>query len=240
VVVVELSDAQARLLAQVLNRTRGKDDPVALERLLEELLMSVSPAGAAAFLPEAEATLERILLAAQLEDELDADDAPGLPAEAETRPGELLGLVLTEPHSSAAQQLNASLRSHCQNRNQPLRGSSVERLRTSKPAYRVKAHAAQAGTRLELAPVAGPAICDGALLPARRPVVCEAKAVLALLRPRIGRMLKSAVVADLRKMRTILERRSLPATVPAKYPLSCAEHGARLGRSLAGRLYVDG
>ena len=33
---------------------------------------------------------------------------------------------------------------------------------------------------------------------------------------------------------------SLPATAPAKYSLSCAEHGARLGRSFTGRLYVDG
>ena len=39
VVVVALDDAHARILAQTLNRTRGKDDPVAYRRVLEELLM---------------------------------------------------------------------------------------------------------------------------------------------------------------------------------------------------------
>jgi ParB family transcriptional regulator, chromosome partitioning protein len=38
VVVVELDDARARLLAQTLNRTRGADDPEAYARLLEQVL----------------------------------------------------------------------------------------------------------------------------------------------------------------------------------------------------------
>src|SRR3954451_20280089 len=40
VVVVELADAEARLLAQTLNRTRGSDDATAYARLLEEVLAS--------------------------------------------------------------------------------------------------------------------------------------------------------------------------------------------------------
>ena len=55
VVVVLLDDTQARILAQTLNRTRGKDDPVAYRRVLEELLMGATPAVAAGFLPEAPA-----------------------------------------------------------------------------------------------------------------------------------------------------------------------------------------
>jgi ParB-like chromosome segregation protein Spo0J len=38
VVVVELDDARARLLAQTLNRTRGVDDPKKYAQLLEKLL----------------------------------------------------------------------------------------------------------------------------------------------------------------------------------------------------------
>src|SRR4051812_9987284 len=44
VVVVTLDDAHARILAQTLNRTRGKDDPLAYRQLLEELLMGATPA----------------------------------------------------------------------------------------------------------------------------------------------------------------------------------------------------
>jgi hypothetical protein len=50
--VVELDDTHARILAQTLNRTWGKDDPLAYRRVLEELLMSATPAEAAEFLPE--------------------------------------------------------------------------------------------------------------------------------------------------------------------------------------------
>src|SRR2546421_9411761 len=44
VVVVELDDAQARVLAQTLNRTRGQDDPQAYARLLSEGLEELSAA----------------------------------------------------------------------------------------------------------------------------------------------------------------------------------------------------
>jgi DNA modification methylase len=61
VVVVELDDAAARVLAQTLNRTRGSDDPRAYARLLEEVLASFSAARVADFLPETEATIDRVL-----------------------------------------------------------------------------------------------------------------------------------------------------------------------------------
>jgi len=61
VVVVELPDAPARVLAQILNRTRGSDDPTAYAALLERILSDFDPARVAEFLPETEATLDRIL-----------------------------------------------------------------------------------------------------------------------------------------------------------------------------------
>src|SRR5207237_717944 len=61
VVVVELDDAHARVLAQTLNRTRGSDDPVAYALLVEEALRSLDAATLTGFLPETEATLERLL-----------------------------------------------------------------------------------------------------------------------------------------------------------------------------------
>jgi DNA modification methylase len=61
VVVVELDDAQARLLAQVLNRVRGSDDREAYAVLLEEVLQRFTPVEVARLLPETEATLERVL-----------------------------------------------------------------------------------------------------------------------------------------------------------------------------------
>jgi DNA modification methylase len=61
VVVVELDDARARLLAQTLNRTRGSDDPAAYAQLLERVLAEFSAAAVTEFLPETEATIERHL-----------------------------------------------------------------------------------------------------------------------------------------------------------------------------------
>lgn len=61
VVVVELADGPARLLAQTLNRTRGTDDPKAYAALLEQLLQEFTPAAVSGFLPESEATIERHL-----------------------------------------------------------------------------------------------------------------------------------------------------------------------------------
>src|SRR5207302_3560770 len=61
VVVLELDDARARLLAQTLNRTRGSDDPAAYAQLLERVLQQFTPTEVTALLPETEATLERLL-----------------------------------------------------------------------------------------------------------------------------------------------------------------------------------
>lgn len=61
VVVVDLNDARARLLAQALNRTRGSDDPAAYARLLEEVLTEVEVSEVTALLPETESTIERVL-----------------------------------------------------------------------------------------------------------------------------------------------------------------------------------
>jgi DNA modification methylase len=61
VVVVDLDDAQARLLAQTLNRTRGSDDPAAYARLLDEVLKEFSAHEVSEFLPESEASIEAVL-----------------------------------------------------------------------------------------------------------------------------------------------------------------------------------
>jgi DNA modification methylase len=61
VVVVELDDARARLLAQTLNRTRGSDDPAAYALVLERILQDFDAATVAQLLPETEATIERLL-----------------------------------------------------------------------------------------------------------------------------------------------------------------------------------
>ena len=61
VVVVELDDAAARLLAQTLNRTRGADDPAAYAKLLEQVLEEFVPEQVTEFLPETESSIDRIL-----------------------------------------------------------------------------------------------------------------------------------------------------------------------------------
>jgi len=61
VVVVELDDARARLLAQTLNRTRGVDDPKAYARLLEAVLAELAVAEVTGLLPETEATIDAVL-----------------------------------------------------------------------------------------------------------------------------------------------------------------------------------
>lgn len=61
VAVLRLDDGQARLLAQTLNRTRGKDDPKAYATLLEQVLADYPVSEAVALLPETEATIDQIL-----------------------------------------------------------------------------------------------------------------------------------------------------------------------------------
>jgi len=52
VVVLKLSDPQARLLAQTMNRARGRDDPFAYQQLLDELLAELDLKEIAGYLPE--------------------------------------------------------------------------------------------------------------------------------------------------------------------------------------------
>jgi hypothetical protein len=91
VVLLELDDARARLLAQTLNRTRGSDDPHAYARLLEEVLAELDVAQVTGLLPESEATIDAVLRefggGAESEEAL-----PGLPAEPRSKPGEIYQL----------------------------------------------------------------------------------------------------------------------------------------------------
>jgi DNA modification methylase len=92
VVLVELDDARARLLAQTLNNTRGSDDPQAYALVLERILQEFEPATVAEFLPESEATIER-LLRQYGTDAAEPVVSPLLPpAEPRSRPGELYEL----------------------------------------------------------------------------------------------------------------------------------------------------
>lgn len=81
VVVVDVDDAHARVLAQTLNRTRGEDDPKAYARLLEETLATMSVQEVAGFLPETPASIDRRLAALRF----DPDDLPTPPAPEEPR-----------------------------------------------------------------------------------------------------------------------------------------------------------
>ena len=62
VVVLDLGDADARILAQTLNRTRGRtDNPTAYAGMLETVLAEVGIKRALDFLPETEASIEKAL-----------------------------------------------------------------------------------------------------------------------------------------------------------------------------------
>lgn len=56
--VVELDDARARLLAQVLNRTRGEDDQGLKAAALKRILAEIEKGAVLALLPESQASLE--------------------------------------------------------------------------------------------------------------------------------------------------------------------------------------
>jgi DNA modification methylase len=92
VVVVELDDARARLLAQTLNRTRGSDDPKAYAALLEQVLERFTPVEVAGVLPETEATLARLLAEHGSSSEVEEALAWEPLAEPRSRPGELYEL----------------------------------------------------------------------------------------------------------------------------------------------------
>jgi DNA modification methylase len=83
-VVVELPDAQAKMLAQALNRVRGKDDPDKLNELLKDVLKDVQPADVSALLPHSEDALRKLLTG-------EADEE--VPAPPEGPPNSVLGTV---------------------------------------------------------------------------------------------------------------------------------------------------
>src|SRR5581483_4905921 len=92
VVVVELDDARARLLAQTLNRTRGGDDPTAYAALLERVLAELDVAEVTGLLPETEVTIAQVLREFGGGDSR-AEALPVVPAGVpESRPGEIYEL----------------------------------------------------------------------------------------------------------------------------------------------------
>jgi DNA modification methylase len=86
--VVDLDDARARLLAQTLNRTRGKDDPERYAEVLRRILEDFAPADITQLLPETEHSIAKI---AGVEYG-DADLAPPPPAKPRSRSGEIYEL----------------------------------------------------------------------------------------------------------------------------------------------------
>lgn len=60
-VVVELTDARAKMLAQALNRLGGTDDPELLKALLRDVMQDETPADVAALLPHSECDLLKLL-----------------------------------------------------------------------------------------------------------------------------------------------------------------------------------
>ena len=91
VVVVELGDARARLLAQTLNRTRGIDDPRAYALVLEEVLEELEISEVTGLLPETEATIYGVLREFGGGDTSE-EQLPALPVVARSRPGEIYEL----------------------------------------------------------------------------------------------------------------------------------------------------
>lgn len=87
--VADLDDAAARLLAQTLNRTRGKDDPEAYADLLRTILEDLAPADITQLLPETEQSI------AKLVGDLggpDVDLALEPPAKPRSKPGQIYEL----------------------------------------------------------------------------------------------------------------------------------------------------
>lgn len=91
--LVDLDDARARILAQTLNRTRGEDDPEKKARLLEQVLQTITVNEALRYLPETPSSLDQLLTEFSPSRALiDPDEAPPLPDEPDSKPGELYQL----------------------------------------------------------------------------------------------------------------------------------------------------
>lgn len=61
VVVIDVDDAHAKILAQAMNRTRGRDDPLAYRQLMNDLLAAMPAEDIAALLPQNERSLGALL-----------------------------------------------------------------------------------------------------------------------------------------------------------------------------------
>lgn len=82
VVIVDAGDNDAKKLTQILNRTRGEDNPVKLKELLDSLLVDLSPREVIEGLPiDSEGELGHIL--DELEKEIMSDYDPPAEASAE-------------------------------------------------------------------------------------------------------------------------------------------------------------
>jgi hypothetical protein len=94
VVVVELDDVRARLLAQTLNRTRGVHHPKKYAQLLETVLARMAVADVTALLPETEATIDAVLrdFGSTAADRGSAESAEEPPTEPRSRVGEIYEL----------------------------------------------------------------------------------------------------------------------------------------------------
>ena len=92
VVLVEVGDADARILAQALNRTRGEDDPEAYARLLEDVLADVGYERVVGLLPETESSIDRLLREWAGPPPVDPDEVPPLPRKPRSKPGEVYEL----------------------------------------------------------------------------------------------------------------------------------------------------
>ena len=74
--VVELTDPQAKMLAQAMNRLGGKDDPDKLKELLRDVLVDEKPADVSALLPHSERDLIKLLNGESDDDVPDVPDGP--------------------------------------------------------------------------------------------------------------------------------------------------------------------
>lgn len=90
-VVVKLSDGEARVLAQAMNRTRGVDDPKLYAKLLDEILTEMTVQSAVEVLPETESSIDRALRGYRLPDP-GVDEVQQPPAKAKSKPGQIYAL----------------------------------------------------------------------------------------------------------------------------------------------------
>lgn len=90
VVVVDVDDPHARILAQALNRTRGEDDPEAYARLVEDVLRGVEVDRLVEFLPETPNSIDRVL--AVFRPPVDEDEVPPVPPLPRSKRGEVYEL----------------------------------------------------------------------------------------------------------------------------------------------------